>query len=1245
MARSWTDEQIRVIEQKNSNLLVAAAAGSGKTAVMVERIIRRVLDEENPVDIDRIVVVTFTKAAATQMRERIAAALSAELLTRKDEKRVRLIRKQLALLDNAVICTIDSFCNYILRNYFNTIDLDPSYRIGDEGELKLMMSDVADEVIEEAYGQKDAAFLEFVEGQLPAKSDKRLSEWIISLYTFSQSHPYPEKWLVECKGWYDISSEEEFERSEVVGFVTDHIKKLLKAGIDEYRDMIEQLEGEGVIEKYLPTFNSDLAHFEAAYNSGTYSELRQRLGFKFDRLANAPKDADEELKNRAKVLRDRVKKSIGKLSEELLFWSAEQNVDMIRCMGASAKAFIDLVLTFTQRYSERKSENNILSFSDVEHLALRVLRADGEFTHAAKELQALYEEIYIDEYQDSNMVQELILTAISRGNNIFMVGDIKQSIYSFRQADPGIFLEKYNTYEEKQDAANALICLHRNFRSRANVLYAVNDIFADIMHADLGGVEYDADAQLVPGKSFAVADGMSEDSDAVELMLCSVDDILLKTQESEPDKEDGVTEDMQDEEKGKRELEAEAIAARIKKLTGSEPQLIWDETLDGGNGGYRRAAYKDIVILLRSANVAGPEYANVLNNAGIPAVCSTAYGYFSASEIVEILNILRVIDNPRQDIALAGALRSYFAYLTAQELALIKNFSPDTDLYSAVVGYSRGEENGGSDAGLVKRLQDFLGFLDNYREKAAYMPIHELIKELIYSTEYIVYAASKKNGRRRMANLDMLVDKAAEYEKTSFHGLFNFLRYIDKIQKYEVDMGEADTMSENDDVVRIMSIHKSKGLEFPIVFVADMEKKYNLRDAAERVNFHVKFGVGLDMVDTQLRVRKKSFHKKAMAESLKVNAIGEELRVLYVALTRAVEKLILVGSVKSADAAVEGWKRRAETVGGDYGYVYGSTNYLDLAAPVFFKKVTRARLRLEVVRDVGKIGVAGELEYNAAGAYTAGEGDVNVYPSGAGDAGNENAYPGESANLNKALESDAAAEVFKKRFNFEYAHEAAVHLPGKFSVSELKHEKIEEADEEAVHLVQLEKHKPAMQDGAEPERNDGALRGNAYHKVFELFDYEVSPDVKSIREFIHGLVVSGRIDEDYERLVNPKRLVDFLNTQLGQRMKKAALAGKMYRERQFITGFPAYMIKQEYAGCEDIIMVQGIIDCCFEEDGQFVIVDYKTDHVEPDNARDVLVKRYEKQLKLYADAVEQISGVKVKECVIYSVSVSCEIKL
>lgn len=1233
MAKSWTDEQISVIEQKNSNLLVAAAAGSGKTAVMVERIIRRVLDEKNPLDIDRIVVVTFTKAAATQMRERIAAALSSVLISQKDERRIRNIRKQLALLDNAVICTIDSFCNYILRNYFNTIDLDPSYRIGDEGELKLLMSDVADEVIEEAYSDGEKAFLEFVDGQLPAKSDNKLSEWIISLYTFSQSHPYPGEWLRECKKWYNITTAEEFEKSAVVEFIKAHIKNLLRAAIDEYKDMIEQLESEGGIEKYIPAFNSDLACFMDAYDAGSYSELRKKLVFKFERLANAPKDADEELKNNAKALRDRQKKIIGKLSEELLFWSVEDNLDMIKSMAPSANAFIDLVISFEERYSCKKSENNILSFSDVEHLALQVLRSPEGLTHAAKELSSLYEEIYIDEYQDSNMVQELILTSVSRGNNIFMVGDIKQSIYSFRQADPGIFLEKYNSYSEDKESDNVLICLHKNFRSRANVLYAVNDIFKDIMHAQLGGVEYDIDAQLVPGKVFKEPDAQDiqnageQDTD-VELLLCRIP----KSGEDEQD------------EKGKREYEAETIAERIKLLTDRQPQPIWDESLNGGSGGYRSACYRDIVILLRSANVAGPEYARVLNDAGIPAVCSTAYGYFSTPEIVEILNILRVIDNPRQDIALAGAMRSYFCYLTAQELAILKNSSEKTDLYTAVIKYCDGKDNENYDKELADKIDRFLSFLDEYRKKASYTPIHELIKELIYNTQYIVYAASKKNGKRRMANLDMLVDKAAEYEKTSFHGLFNFLRYIDKIQKYEIDMGEADTMSENDDVVRIMSIHKSKGLEFPIVFVADMEKKYNLRETAEKVNFHVGFGMGLDMVDTTLRVRKKSFHKRAMAESIKVNSIGEELRVLYVALTRAVEKLILVGGASNTDGLIEEWRRRAESSGGDYSYVYNSTNYLDLVAPVFFKKITASQLSFRLItysQNENSENVNGRLNNFPEKSLEEHQKDSiadDIYM-----------FHNEEFFENNGIQADdKLADIFRERFNFVYPHELSVHLPNKFSVSELKHQKIDESEDEAVHIVQIKKDKPVMtggQDSEDRKKNMGAERGNAYHKVFELFDYNVENDEKSIREFIHGLVLSGRMDEEYERLVNPRKYIEFLNTQLGQRMKKAALSGKMYRERQFITGFPAQKIKPEYAGCDDIIMVQGIIDCCFEENGEYVIVDYKTDHVENENAEDILRKRYTEQLKLYSDALRQISNVKVKECTIYSVSVSREIKL
>lgn len=1212
MARSWTDEQIRVIQQRNSNLLVAAAAGSGKTAVMVERILRRVLDDEEPLDIDRIVVVTFTKAAAVQMRERIGAAISEELRTQQNEKRVKRLRSQLALLDNAIICTIDSFCNYILRNYFNTIDLDPAFRIGDEGELTLLMSDVADEVIEEAYSGKDESFIELVDGQLPAKSDAMLSEWIQSLYNFSQSHPYPERWLKECEDWYSMASAEEFEAAPVTRFVIEHIKRILGASLKEHRRVIELLGQPGGIEKYIPAFTKDCELLERACAAHDYEDLRESLNINFERLANAPKECDEELKKYAQDTRKKLKTRIDKLNKELLAWSIQDNLDMIAGMKNSAVAFIRLVLDFTRRFDERKQENNILSFSDVEHLALKVLLDDNGYTYAARELQSLYEEIYIDEYQDSNMVQELILSAVSRGSNMFMVGDIKQSIYSFRQADPGIFLDKYNRYGLNAASGNALICLHKNFRSRANVLYGVNDIFSRIMHENLGGVEYDEDAFLVPGKKFPES-STSDDEQPIygqlktELLICDMEDFMENATEDEA-------------ELGKRRIEAAAVVKRIHELIDDKSYMVWDEATCNGEGGYRAAKYRDIVILLRSANVSGPEYAEILNNAGIPAICSTAYGYFSAYEVAQVLNFLRVIDNPMQDIPLAGAMRSYFCYLTAQELAEIKGAYPKLDLYSGVLKYISERDAEAHDPNLADKLAKFIELVNSYRDIAAYTPIHELIRDIIYNTGYIVYAASLENGRRRVANLDMLVNKAAEYEKTSFHGLFNFLRYIEKIQKYEIDMGEADVMSENDDVVRIMSIHKSKGLEFPIVFVADMEKKYNFRDAAERVSFHAKYGVAMDYVDTGLRVRKKTFHKRAVAESLRVNAIGEELRVLYVALTRAVEKLILVGAVKDAAKAESEWRARAKAPGDDYGYVYEAVNYLDLAAPAFFATGT------------------GEYEYRLL-SYK----DI-ISDNTQDDKGTKKSFADiyREACEKAAVADEKELEKLDARINNVYTYEAAVHLPGKFSVSELKHRKIEESEEEAVHLIQSEKHKPQL---STDERNIGAERGNAYHKIFELLDYSIETDYASIKKFIHGLTLEGKLSDEYEELVNPQKYVAFLNSPLGERMKLAALSGKMYREQQFITGFPAHMVREEYEGCEDTILIQGIIDCYFEEEDGVVIVDYKTDHVDEENAEEILTKRYREQLDLYAGAVSQITGKNVKECIIYSVSVNREIKL
>lgn len=1228
MGRKWTEEQLRVIGQKDSNLLVAAAAGSGKTAVIVERIIGRVLSEEAPVDIDRIVVVTFTKAAATEMRERIGAALGAALKNEEDGERLNRIRSQRALLDNAIICTIDSFCNYILRNYFNAVDLDPAFRIGDEGELKLLMSDVADQVIEEAYEQGDTAFLNFVEAYLPGKSDGMLSEWIMNLYSFSQSHPFPEEWLEQCKSWYRISTAEEFENAEAVRFVFKHIRLLLEGLLTEHERVLEMLGQSGGIEKYIPAFESDCSLLRSACGAKDYTELAKRLDMKFERLANAPKECDDAVKKHAQDTRKRLKAQVEKLRSELLNWSVEENVEMIQAVRPFAECFIGLAFKFTAEYDKRKREDNVLSFSDVEHLALKALLERNEEglcrTYVAEELSRLYEEIYIDEYQDSNMVQELILTSISRGSNMFMVGDIKQSIYSFRQADPHIFLEKFGSYQENGDRGNVLITLHRNFRSRDNVLYTVNDIFKRIMHSSLGGVEYDEAAYLVPGREFPPKELTGGDT---ELLLCCMEQIEEQAEEEE--------------ELTRRRVLAAAVAKRIRELMESGYQ-VWDKDEENGEGGYRPVSFRDIVVLLRSANVSGPEYTEVLNSAGIPAVCNTSAGYFSAREVAEVLNFLSVIDNPRQDIALAGALRSYFCYLTAQELARIKLTDRGASLYDCVLKYGEiyGVENGaqgetedesgmekesGEEAALIKKVTDFLQLLEKYRGMAAYMPIHELVRSIIYDTDYIVYAAAMEGGKRRVANLDMLVEKAAEYEETNFHGLFNFLRYIEKIQKYEIDLGEADVLSERDDVVRIMSIHKSKGLEFPVVFVGDMEKKYNLRDSAERISFHVDYGVAMDHVDLSTRVRKKSFLKRAAAESSRINAIGEELRVLYVALTRAAEKLILVGAVKDEDEAVSKWQSRSGETGGEYGYVYNQVNYLDLVGPAFYGEGTGSFQ----VRFLHYDDILGNGAKSSGMKEGAGEAKGSLFDK-----------------LNRMVElasgtDEALVEQYKDRIGYRYHHAKAVLLPGKFSVSELKHEKIDASEEEAVRLVQSEEKKPVMNLVREPSA--GAERGNAYHKVFELFDYGIEGNDRSVEEFIEKLVRQGKMSSEYGGLVRAKKFVSFLGTKLGQRMKRAALAGRLFREQQFITGFPAKELKEEYEGCEDLILIQGIIDCYFEEEDGIVIVDYKTDHVEPDNAAEILTKRYQRQLELYRDALSQITGKRVKECVIYSVSVDREI--
>ena len=1252
MATKWTKEQEKCINQKGSNLLVAAAAGSGKTAVMVERIVQRVMDKDNPVDIDRIIVVTFTKAAAAEMKGRIAARLAAELeredLTASERSR---IRRQIMLTDNANICTIDSFCNFILRNYFNTIDLDPGFRIGDSAELKLMMNDVAEEVIEEAYESGSKDFLNFSYGYITGKTDKELTSLIINLYEYAQSNVDPEGWLCSLDELYNCENAADYNNSILTKQLLLNLKSLCEGYAYQAKLLADKCLEPGYISEYAETFRADADRMMQIADAGDYDSFRAALAEKAVRLKNAPKGVDEKIKVYLKKQREKLKEKISDISK-LVNLSAEDNVSYLKLTKPYVQVVSRLTLEFSRKLLEKKTQENVFSFSDVEHMALSVLLKkdeNGEFTRTfvAKELSAFYSEIYIDEYQDSNQVQEYILNAVSRceegTGNIFMVGDIKQSIYSFRQADPKIFLDKYNTY-----TGDSLIVLHKNFRSSANVLTCINEIFERIMHASLGNVEYDIDARLVHND-----DRADEEDTTCELLLfdSSKDSEANLDDSSDEETVEEITYDgMNDNSKTKSEEDTDIVTK--EELT-KECKMAKVIALRINELVKQGAHYRDIVILLRNPNVIGSAYVKVLTEASIPAICTSTSGYFNAKEIKMIMDFLTVLDNPRQDIPLAAVLRSYFCFLSAEELAHLRGAYKELSLYDCVIKFMADDFGQSENRSMLRatqaKLESLMALLDKYRRLASYLPIHELIRRIIYDTDYITYVCGMNMGKVRQANLLMLINKAEAFESTSYHGLFNFLRYIEKMAKYNVESDGANVLSENDDVVRIMSIHKSKGLEFPIVFLSGADKKFRENSNKTPFWYSSDYKLGMDYVDVKKRIRYKHNYKKALNIALRTQQIGEELRLLYVALTRAEAKFIVVGNVTDLEEKELMWTERANQNQGDYLYVYEKRNYLDYVAPMFYKTVTTGNYSRRV--------------------FTAADFGLNV------------AEDTEVSSQEKVLEELSKLPVekdlidnLKNRFSFVYAHSAAVKMPGKFSVSEIKHEFIDASDDQSVRLTQnpdTEKKTATRKKGsskAEKPNADttnadatnadatnadvtssgtaaassGAERGNAYHKFFEILDYSIPVSEKSLKAYLDECVEKDLISKEYASYLNLKKFVAFMKSPLGLRMKEAALSGKMRREQQFVAGFRPKQLKDSFEVDDETILLQGIIDCYFEEDNELVVVDYKTDAV-PKDREDILLSRYTRQLELYRDAISKMTGISVKECVIYSVCLNKEI--
>ncbi len=1233
MGVKWTEEQQKVISLRDRNILVSAAAGSGKTAVLVERILSKITDPEAPVDIDRLLIMTFTRAAAGEMKERISSAIESALYENPDNEH---LQRQSTLLHTAQITTIDGFCAYIIRNYFHLIGLDPGYRTADEGELKLLREDVTGKLLEDYYSEKQEKYEKFVECFASGKDDEALGGMIQKLYEMAMSNPFPEEWLDACLDDYKIETTEELRETKC-------IKLLWKAAVDELetaehlareaRKLCDAPDGPNL---YGEALDSDLLFIRKLKKTAEerdYNVLAQLLEKpSFARLSGKKMpEADEQKKQRIKELREEEKEILRELGQKYFQGTEEEILDMLKCSREPLEMLVELTRQFAERFSKAKREKNILDFTDMEHFALKILmkKENGQMqmSQAAIELSEKYEEVLVDEYQDSNLVQELLTTAVSgwvnQRKNIFMVGDVKQSIYRFRLARPELFMEKYKSYSV-EDGEEQRIDLHKNFRSRAQVLESVNFIFRQIMGEDLGGIAYDKDAALYPGADFPA--GGSREFVKTEVLLVEKDGAELEEEAGD---------------QNAQELEALAIAQRIQGMVGRE------EIVDKKTGKYRPVEYGDIVILLRSAYGWSETFREVLASQGIPVYCTSRTGYFSALEIITVLNYLKVCDNPLQDIPLTGVLRSPMVGCTSQELAQIRVLYPQGLLWDSVEQYVKSREEGydAAEKPLMEKLQRFLELLEKVRNMATYTPVHQLILFILKETGYGNYARALPGGEQRYANLSMLVEKAMAYEKTSYRGLFNFVRYIEQLQAYEVDYGEVNLAGAGSTAVEIMTIHKSKGLEFPVVFAAGMGKQFNFQDLNARLLIHPELGLGTDAILPEKRIIASSLNKQMVRRELLKESLGEELRVLYVAMTRAKEKLILTGAVGKLDKRIPSLAGFLEEEGQvlPLGIRLKARNYWDFVLPA----LARHRSMTELFGEYG-------VPMHRVEDFYDDPADFNIRKITLRQMTEEeillqtgNQMQEEILkNWNPEQIYDAKVrEEIEERFSYVYPFRYLEDIPVKVSVSELK--KRGWQDNEVLQMVpedtetEAEMPVPGFMK-ASGEEYRGAARGTAYHRVMECLDYLQVETDGQLKKQLERLVESQKLSEqerDCIRILDIRRFVD---SGLGQRMKNAAVQRRLYREQPFVIQRSAAMLDDLWQG--ETVLMQGIIDAYFVEDGEIVLVDYKTDRVRRGQEQK-LIDLYHVQLEDYAQALERMTGKKVKEKIIYSFTLQKEIVL
>ena len=1280
MGMKFTPEQQRVIELHNSNILVSAAAGSGKTAVLVERIIRMICDGEHPADIDRLLIVTFTNAAAAEMRERIAAGIAARLEADPGNEH---IQKQSALLHNAQITTIDSFSLFLIRNHFNEIGLDPDFRVADEGEIKLLQQEVLAQLLEDAYAgnfvpeealtsrtvpemEAPEQFHACVEYFCPGGRESVLEQHILNLSRYAGSFPWPAEWLEERKNDYAAGDMEALVCSDYGQYLTERVKRTVEGCLEKLQEVKRLCELPDGPYMYGELTEAEIEQLERLTSCKDLEEQAAKVpAVTFARLPSKKDDSVDPAKRElAKAIRNSVKDTLSDLSESYFKTPLELAVEQGKACREPLRMLLDLVLEFDRRLLAAKQERHLIDFSDMEHYALRILlkREKVEETggtgtdHAetkyrivpsdvAMEYRQYFQEILIDEYQDSNLVQEYLLSAISGEEegryNRFMVGDVKQSIYKFRLARPELFLEKYDIYQETGDLCR--IDLAKNFRSRIQVVDAVNDVFSRIMSREIGGIAYDDKAALYPG---AVYPAQEDPAYGSELLL------IRKPEKGERE-ESGIGEQHAEgagvlvDYDNVRQLEALAIAARIKQLKGSL------QVMEKSTGELRPVRYSDMVILLRTTSGWDEEFKKILEQQGIPVYITSKTGYFGALEVQELLQFLRVLDNPRQDIPLFGVMQSVFGGFTQEEIAQIRSGGEGHSrkrmtLYEALKEVAQsgrtveeGEEisageSAGEEAELSQKADTFLQRIGHYRDLTPFTSIRDLLQRILDDYDYLNYVTALPTGSKRRANVEMLLTKASAFEKTSYFGLFHFIRYMEQLEKYDVDYGEADTLDENADVVRIMSIHKSKGLEFPVVFVSGLSKRFNMQDANQSLIVDMDLGVAVDYVDSVRRIKNKTLRRAVLSAKMKEDNLAEELRVLYVALTRAREKLILTAVLDKAD---EKWELAQMT--GQERLTYldfcEAGSYMDFLLPILpqtgiaVKTLRTEDLAAEELGEQLRMGDRREQLRLIACGETPLTGDPE--------------------------ENERKLMHLRERFAYQYPHPGLQKLYTKTTVSELKIAAMAEKDEAAFHTFEEKEVVPYIPGfRREQEKVSGAVRGNAFHRTMELLDFTYlfteselftgCPDTyeeyreglhkdklqNRLEEFLQREKTSLRLTEEYAKAVSLPKILNFLEQELAYRMWRAQEQGLLYREQPFVLGIDAKRLDPDLPEGEKVL-IQGIIDVFFIEDGEIVLLDYKTDVID---SLEALWNRYNVQIQYYEEALTKLMQMPVKERILYS---------